>query len=93
MPFYFSGAVATCPCARTFQPRRLSHEAQCAQHPERHGQDIKKGAVAAQVTIDIGGGNVITSTVTVDAVEDLGLSVGKKVSAVIKASEVILGVE
>ena len=56
-------------------------------------KDIKKGAFAAQVTIDIGGGNVITSTVTVDAVEDLGLSVGKKVSAVIKASEVILGVE
>jgi molybdopterin-binding protein len=56
-------------------------------------KDIKKGAVAAQVTIDIGDGNVITSTVTVDAVKDLGLSVGKKVSAVIKASEVILGVE
>lgn len=55
--------------------------------------DIKKGAVAAQVTIDIGGGNVITSTVTVDAVEDLGLAVGKDVCAVIKASEVILGVD
>ena len=50
---------------------------------------VKKGAVAAQVKIDIGGGNVVTSTVTVDAVEDLG----KKVSAIIKASEVILGVE
>lgn len=56
-------------------------------------KSIKKGAVAAQVTIDIGGGNVITSTVTVDAVEDLGLAEGKKVAAVIKASEVILGVE
>ncbi len=56
-------------------------------------KDIKKGAVAAQVKIDIGGGNVITSTVTVDAVEELGLKVGGKVSAVIKASEVILGVE
>ncbi|MGD9783282.1 MAG: molybdopterin-binding protein [Hyphomicrobiaceae bacterium] len=56
-------------------------------------KEIKKGAVAAQVRIDIGGGNVITSTVTVDAVEDLGLKVGSKVSAVIKASEVILGVE
>lgn len=56
-------------------------------------KNVKKGAVAAQVKIDIGGGNVITSTVTVDAVEDLGLQVGKKVSAVIKASEVILGVE
>ncbi|MCB1528477.1 MAG: TOBE domain-containing protein [Hyphomicrobiaceae bacterium] len=56
-------------------------------------KDIKKGAVAAQVKIDIGGGSVITSTVTVDAVEELGLEVGSKVSAVIKASEVILGVE
>jgi molybdopterin-binding protein len=55
--------------------------------------DIKKGAAAAQVKIDIGGGNVITSTVTVDAVEELGLKVGGDVSAIIKASEVILGVE
>ena len=52
---------------------------------------IKKGAVAAQVKIDIGGGNTITSTVTVDAVEDLGLNEGSDVIAVIKASEVILG--
>lgn len=56
-------------------------------------KDIKKGAVAAQVKIDIGGGQIITSTVTVDAVNELGLQVGGKVSAVIKASEVILAVE
>lgn len=55
--------------------------------------DIKKGAVAAQVKIDIGGGNVVTSTVTVDAVEELGIAVGKPVKAIIKASEVILGVD
>lgn len=55
--------------------------------------DIKKGAVAAQVKIDVGGGNVITSTVTVDAVEDLKLEVGSEASAIIKASEVILGVK
>jgi molybdopterin-binding protein len=52
---------------------------------------IKKGAVAAQVRIDIGGGNTITSTVTVDAVEDLGLKEGSDVIAIIRASEVILG--
>ncbi len=56
-------------------------------------KEIKKGAVAAQVKIDIGGGNVITSTVTVDAVEELGLEVGKPVKTIIKASEVILGVD
>lgn len=55
--------------------------------------EIKKGAVAAQVKIDIGGGTIITSTVTVDAVNDLNLAVGSDVSAIIKASEVILGVK
>ena len=55
--------------------------------------NIKTGAVAAQVSIDIGGGNTITSTVTVDAVEDLGLAVGKPVNAVIKASEIILATD
>lgn len=54
-------------------------------------KDVKKGAVAAQVTVDIGGGNVITSTITVDSADDLGLAAGKEVSVVIKASEVILG--
>jgi molybdopterin-binding protein len=52
---------------------------------------VKKGAVAAQINVDIGGGNVITSTITVDAAEDLGLAEGKDVSVIIKASEVILG--
>ena len=52
---------------------------------------VKKGAVAAQVGVDIGGGNVITSTITVDSAEDLGLAEGKEVSVIIKASEVILG--
>jgi molybdopterin-binding protein len=54
--------------------------------------DIKKGAVAAQVRVDIGGGNVITSSVTVDAVDHLGLQPGSKAVVVIKASSVMLGV-
>lgn len=54
---------------------------------------VTKGAVAAEIQVDIGGGNVITSTITVKSVERLGLEAGKDVSVVIKASEVILGVE
>ncbi len=53
---------------------------------------VKKGAVAAQVNVDIGSGNVITSTITVDAADELGLVEGKDVSVIIKSSEVILGV-
>jgi molybdopterin-binding protein len=48
--------------------------------------------VTAVVRIDIGGGHIITSSVTLDAVNDLGLAKGSDVSAIIKASEVILGV-
>ncbi len=52
--------------------------------------EVKKGAVAAQVRVDIGGGNVLTSMITVDAVEDLGLKQGDPVSVVIKSTEVML---
>jgi len=55
--------------------------------------NISKGAVAAEVQVDIGGGNTITSTITVGSVERLGLEVGTQVTTVIKASEVILAVE
>ena len=54
--------------------------------------EVKKGAVAAQVRVDIGGGNVLTSMVTVDAVEDLGIRQGDQVSVVIKSTEVMLAV-
>jgi molybdopterin-binding protein len=54
--------------------------------------DVKKGAVAAQVRVDIGGGNVVTSMITVDAVEDLCIRQGDQVSVVIKATEVMLAV-
>ncbi len=52
--------------------------------------DVKKGAVAAQVKVDIGGGNVLTSMITVDAVEDLDITVGQEVSVLIKATEVMV---
>jgi molybdopterin-binding protein len=42
--------------------------------------------------VDVGGGNVITSSVTVDAVEHLGLQLGSAVLVIIKASSVMLGV-
>ena len=55
--------------------------------------DIDRGKVTAIVRVDIGGGNIITSSITLAAVKDLGLKKGTEVSAVIKASEVLLGVD
>jgi len=52
---------------------------------------VVKGTVIAKVKIDIGGGNVITSTISVDAVNDLKLKKGDAVTALIKASSVMIG--
>ena len=49
---------------------------------------ITLGTVMAQVTIDPGNGNEFVAVITVDAVERLGLEVGAKAIAVIKAAEV-----
>lgn len=54
---------------------------------------IDKGAVNAEVTLEISPGLVIVSVITLDAVENLGLKVGGSAYAVIKASSVMIGVE
>lgn len=54
---------------------------------------ITPGAVNAIVTIDIGGGNVITSTISMGSVQELGLAVGKEAYAVIKATSVMVGID
>jgi len=52
---------------------------------------VNRGQTTAHVKIDIGGGNAITASITVEAVDDLALKPGDKVTAIIKASEVIVG--
>ena len=52
--------------------------------------DVRKGATTAHVRIDIGNGVVITSSITNEAVEDLGLAAGDEATAVIKASDVMV---
>jgi molybdopterin-binding protein len=50
---------------------------------------IKTGAAIANVELDANGVRLVAS-ITVEAVSDLGLTEGSEVTAVIKASEVIL---
>jgi molybdopterin-binding protein len=52
---------------------------------------ISTGEAIANVELDAGGTRLVAS-VTVEAVRDLGLAVGTEVTAVIKASDVILAV-
>lgn len=54
---------------------------------------IEEGAVNGRVVIELKGGDKITSIITMNAIKDLGLEVGKTAVAVIKASSVMVGVE
>jgi molybdopterin-binding protein len=53
--------------------------------------EVTKGQTTAHVRIDIGNGVTITSSITNEAVDDLGLQVGDAALAVIKASDVMVG--
>ncbi len=53
---------------------------------------INRGEAIANVVLDVGGQRLVAS-ITVEAVEELGLSEGSEVTAVIKASDVIIASE
>ena len=55
--------------------------------------EIKEGAVNAIVSIDIGGGNKISATISMDAVSELGLKIGMDAYAIIKATSVMVGTD
>ena len=55
--------------------------------------EIKEGAVNSIVVIDIGGGNKVSSSITIEAVRELGLKVGSPAYAVIKATSVMVAVD
>lgn len=54
---------------------------------------IDEGAVNGIVKLDIGGGNVVTATISMASIKELGLEVGKPAIAVIKATSVMVAVD
>jgi molybdopterin-binding protein len=54
---------------------------------------VTKGAVNSVVVLEIGSGIRLTSVVTGEAVRELGLAKGKEAYAIIKAPNVMLGVD
>ncbi|WJR77980.1 TOBE domain-containing protein [Bradyrhizobium sp. NP1] len=55
--------------------------------------DVKKGATTAHVRVDIGGGQTVTSAITNEAVDELGIKAKDHVVVVIKASDVMIAVD
>jgi molybdopterin-binding protein len=54
---------------------------------------VKHGAVNSEIILELPGGNEIVSIITIQSAERLGLSPGKEVYAMIKASNVMIAVD
>ena len=55
--------------------------------------DIKEGPVSTEVTIETAAKEVLVSSITSTSAKNLGLKVGDKAYAVIKASSVMIAVD
>ena len=53
---------------------------------------VTKGATTSHVRIDVGG-SVVTASITNEAVDELGLTTGMEAYAIVKASDVMVGVD
>jgi molybdopterin-binding protein len=55
--------------------------------------DVTKGATTSHVQIDLGHGVTVTASITNEAVDELKLKKGEKAYAVIKATDVMVGID
>ena len=54
--------------------------------------EVTKGATTSHVRVDNGNGQVVTSSITNEAVDELGIKAKGQVIVVIKASDVMIAV-
>ncbi|MBO0881644.1 MAG: TOBE domain-containing protein [Mycobacterium sp.] len=54
---------------------------------------VTRGEAMAVVRVRLKGGDEITSSITRDAVDELGLAAGAEVKVLVKSTEVTLGIE
>ena len=55
--------------------------------------EVRKGATTGHVRVDIGSGQIVTSSITNEAIEELALKPDMKVIVVVKASDVMIAVD
>lgn len=53
--------------------------------------DVTRGAVNGIVKIELSNGQHITSSITLEAIDDLDITVGKEVTTIIKSTSVLIG--
>jgi len=52
--------------------------------------NMKTGPVSTEVTVDIGGQTLVVASITTGSADTMGLKVGDDVSALVKASSVMI---
>jgi molybdopterin-binding protein len=52
---------------------------------------VEEGLITAKVKLDLGNGNIVTSIISREAVDDLQLKVNDTAYAVIKSTEIMIG--
>ena len=55
--------------------------------------EVTKGATTSHVRVDIGNGQIVTSSITNESVDELGIKAKGQVTIVVKASDVMIGVD
>ena len=55
--------------------------------------EVKKGATTSHIRVDIGNGQIVTSSITNESVDDLNIKARDKVTVVVKASDVMIAVD
>jgi molybdopterin-binding protein len=56
-------------------------------------KSVTVGMISAEVVVELSGGEEIVSVITKRSAKELGLAEGKEVSVVIKATNVMIGLE
>ena len=54
---------------------------------------VKPGAVMAEVVVELEGGQEVVAAITLGSAQELNLKVGDDVVAIIKSTEVMIGIE
>ncbi|MFW6102598.1 MAG: TOBE domain-containing protein [Chloroflexota bacterium] len=56
-------------------------------------KQVKPGMVNTEVVVELPGGSEIVLIITKESADKLGLAIGKKAYAIIKASDVMIGIK
>jgi molybdenum-pterin binding domain len=54
--------------------------------------EVKKGATTSHVRLNVSG-TIVTASITNEAVDELGLKAGQEAYAIVKASDVMIGID